>query len=378
MTKTLRPSSLALLLVAWLVACGSDSAPGTGDDPTSPPPTTDAIALARATLDGGVHLVLVLGDDGAAIDGADLGSFEGSIMERVAAQGIEAILADAADAPMVHLSYEALLPPVEVNAPSVDVVENYPDPANADDPFLFPNVARPSPATGSVPAASAELLDYQVELCVVLGQEATTSAVFATALAGFFLCEHMTDRGVQIRGADFDHPERAEGYPEASSRPGYWRTGPYLYCPRDPARYLATAELHLAVNGELRQDAAVATMRWPVNEIARQTLAIGAAARWSFDDMPIRLIAGTTLPAGLVLVTGTPAGAAFEPPSEDFLDEARRQYIFDGGYLSGLSLDEFTKQKLVEREQTSDRYLVKGDTVEASATYLGRLRITID
>ncbi len=380
MTKTSWLSGLAALLAGYLGACGFETrADDSGDGVTPPPPTVDAIAIARATIGGAVHIVLVFGDNGESIDGADLGAFDGSIMERIARQGTDGILADAMAAPPIRVGYDVLLPPVEVSAASVDVVENYPDPKNQSDaPFMFPNVAKPTPAIGSVPASAAELLDYQVELCVVLGQEAPTAAAFATAPKGWFLCEHMIDRGTQLRNGDDDHPERAKGYPEATSRRGYWRTGPYLYVPRDASPYLAAATLHLEVNGDVRQSSAVAAMRWPIDEIAKRTLAIGADARWSFNGTPIRLIPGATLPAGLVLVTGSPAGSAFDPPDDEFVERAHRDYILGGGYLSGMSMDEFTTNRVLARERTNQRYLHAGDVLEASATYLGRLRVTID
>ncbi len=357
MTKTLLLSGLAALLLA---ACGSDSSPvggpdePNGDSGTPPPPTTSSIALARTTIAGATHLVLVISDDGDAIDGSDLGVLDGTIMARVMADGLAGILEAAVSAPDVHVAYAALLPPVEVTAASVDVVANYPDPMNvADQPFLFPNVAVTSPAVGRVEAA--DLLDYQVELCVVLGQDAATPGAFTAAAKGFFLCEHMIDREIQLDDFDFDHPERAEGFPEATSQRGYWRTGPYLYVPRDPAHYLATAELHLAVNRDDRQSAAVSTMRWSLEEIAKQTLDVGSSSHWSLHGTPLRLIAGTKLPAGLVLVTGTPAGSAFDLDEDDLVGSA-----------------------LVAPEPQATRYLRAGDQLEASGTFLGRLRVTID
>jgi hypothetical protein len=91
MTKTLR---LACLAPIALAACVFNPA----ELPTAPPPSGDAVALARAKLGGAVHLVLVTDDGGDELDGVDLGPLEGPVLGRVASRGIEGLLADAIDA----------------------------------------------------------------------------------------------------------------------------------------------------------------------------------------------------------------------------------------------------------------------------------------
>jgi len=367
--------TLACLTPLGFAACVFSPA----DLPTAPPPGGDAVALARAQREGAVHLLLVTGDGGDTIDAADLGPLDGPALGRVAARGIDGVLADADAAPRVRLPYADLLPPVDADVPAVEVGANYPDPAAlAPAPFLFPNQASPAPATGAVSAASAELLDHQVELCAVLGEPIAAAAAADRALKGFFLCQHVVDRGLQLRAADLDHPERADGLTEAGRRRGYWRTGPYVYVPRDPAAYLKQAAVRLAVNGEVRQDAAVASMRWSVGEIARQTLATGAAPSWTVDGAPAPLYTGAALPAGLSLVTGTPEGAVYRPPTEGFLDDARRTYLLEAIYLTGVGFDDYAKGRFLSQERASGRYLRAGDRIDASGTFLGRLEVTLE
>lgn len=233
-----------------------------------------------------------------------------------------------------------------------------PDPASvSDQPFLFPSLATPGPAVGSVSASLGDLLDYEVQLCGVLGHDVTSAAAFKTAPQAFFLCAYIVDREAQLDDMDLDHPERADGYSDVYSTHGSWRSGPYLYVPRDPAGYLTTATLHLEVNGEVRQDARVAGMKWPINEIANQTLLVGTAQRWKLDGEPIGLLTERRLPAHLTFLTGTPAGVALEPPSDDFIGHARRQYFLDGGILGGMTIDAYTKARYSQQLRQDARYL---------------------
>ena len=373
MTRTLALACLTPL--AALAACVFTPE---DDLPAAPPPSGDAIALARARLGGTVHLVLVNADTGDALDGADLGPLEGPALARVRARGLDGLLTDAADAALVRVPYGDLLPPVDADVPAIEVGANYPDPGGAAPaPFLFPNQAVTAPAVGTVEAGAAELLDYQVGLCVTLGEAVTDAAALDRAHQGFFLCQHLIDRGLELREGDLEHPERARGLTEAGRRRGYWRTGPYLYIPSDPRAFVARASIRLSVNGAVRQDAAVSAMRWPLGEIARQALATGAAPSWTVDGVPARLFTGAALPAGLSILTGTPAGSVYQPPSEDFIDDARAIYIRDAIFLTGVGFDTYVKNRYLAAERASGRYLRAGDRIEASGTFLGRLAVTL-
>ena len=368
-----------MMWLAWIAALAPAACVfSPADLPSAPPPSGDAIAIARAQLAGAPHLLLVTEDQGDALDTIDLGRLEGPALGRVATRGIDGLIADAGDAPRLHLAYADLLPPLDADVPAVEVGENYPDPANAAPaPFLFPNQALPAPALGAIEAASAELLDYQVELCAVLGAPVATAAAVDGALQGFFLCEHHIDRAIQLRAADLDHPERADGLTAAGRRRGYWRTGPYLYVPRDPRAFLARAELRLSVNGDVRQDAPVSAMRWSIGEIERQTLATGGAPGVIVDGVPTRLYTGAALPAGLSFATGTPAGAVYRPQSEGFIDDARARYVLDAVFLTGVGFDEYLKGRYLAAERASGRYLRAGDRIEALGTFLGRIAVTV-
>jgi hypothetical protein len=68
-------------------------------------------------------------------------------------------------------------------------------------------------------------------------------------------------------------------------------------------------------------------MKWPIGESANQTLLIGTAQRWELEHEAIGLLTERSLPAHLTFLTGTPAGVAFEPPTDDFIGHARQQYL---------------------------------------------------
>jgi 2,4-didehydro-3-deoxy-L-rhamnonate hydrolase len=373
MTRTLALACLTPL--AALAACVFTPE---DDLPAAPLPSGDAIALARARIGGTVHLVLVNADTGDSLDGADLGPLEGPALARVTARGLDGIVTDATSGVLVRVPYTDLLPPVDAAVPAIEVGANYPDPeAAAPAPFLFPNQAVTAPARGTVPAGAAELLDYQVGLCMTLGAQISDAGALDRAHQGFFLCQHLIDRGIELREGDLDHPERARGLTEAGRRSGYWRTGPYLYIPSDPRAFLGRASIRLSVNGAVRQDAPVSTMHWLPGEIVKQALATGSLPSWTVDGAPTRLYTGAALPAGSSIMTGTPAGSMYRPPSEDFIDDARAIYIRDAIFLTGVGFDTYVKSRYLAAERASGRYLRAGDRIEAAGTFLGRLEVSI-
>jgi 2-keto-4-pentenoate hydratase/2-oxohepta-3-ene-1,7-dioic acid hydratase in catechol pathway len=395
---TITPVAAAIAMVAacvpgaWVGAepepdAGADAAPATEPEITGPPvPSPALIALARIARADGPHAALVLADDGDAITAIDLGAAPGPLLARVVAVGIDGVLDDADGRPVETIDHADLLPPVDGLATHVNLAENYvahQDETGAGglggpiDPFLFPKIAAPTPAIASVPALPGELLDYEVELCVVLGEDVATAAAFDAAILGFFVCGDMSDRAIQIRDGDPFAPEAAAGFTDAKSKPGYLPTGPYLAVPRDWRAFVGGVTLHLAVDGEARQDAPASEMIWAPDRAAAEVLAIGNAPRWTYQGAPVGLIPDAILPAGLVMMTGTPGGVVFRPPSLEFILEAIGAYFAAGGPLTGVELDAFIKQRYLDAELASGKYLAPGDELELSGTGLGRQRITI-
>jgi len=177
------------------------------------------------------------------------------------------------------------------------------------------------------------LLDYELEVGLVMGQRLPVGAVVTDAelpgyVAAVVMCNDVSARDVQL--------EQGQFY-ESKSYPTFTPTGPRLVLleGEDFGR-LVGLRLRLWVNGELRQDGSVADM------ITGPAVALGALARFQPLD-----------PGDLVL-TGTPGGTALQAPPVviekvgDLLPTPLRWRVF------------------FSRQQRKPAYLRAGDVVTAS------------
>jgi 2-keto-4-pentenoate hydratase/2-oxohepta-3-ene-1,7-dioic acid hydratase in catechol pathway len=200
--------------------------------------------------------------------------------------------------------------------------------------FFRKSSASVSGPTGEVVRpAHVRLLDYELEVGLVMGQQlpigaAVTDADLPGYVGGLVMCNDVTARDVQL--------EKGQFY-ESKSYPTFTPTGPRLVLldPEDFPR-LAGLRLRLWVNGELRQDATVADM------ITRPAAALTLLARFQPLD-----------PGDLVL-TGTPGGTALQAPPAvvekmgDLLPAPLRWRVF------------------FSRQERNPAYLKAGDQVTAS------------
>ena len=149
------------------------------------------------------------------------------------------------------------------------------------------------PTDDVVRPAHVRLLDYELEVGLVMGRQlpigaAVTEADLPSYVAGLVMCNDVSARDVQL--------DKGQFY-ESKSYPTFTPTGPRLVL-LDPVdfRRLAELRLRLWVNGELRQDGMVADM------ITRPAAALTLLARFQ------------PLDPGDVLLTGTPGGTALQAP----------------------------------------------------------------
>jgi 2-keto-4-pentenoate hydratase/2-oxohepta-3-ene-1,7-dioic acid hydratase in catechol pathway len=149
------------------------------------------------------------------------------------------------------------------------------------------------PTDDVVPPAHVRLLDYEIELGLVIGRSLGIGTAVGDAdlpghVAGLVMSNDISARDVQL--------EKGQYY-ESKSYPTFTPTGPRLVLleAEDFAR-LPGLRLRLWVNGELRQDGTVAEM------ITRPAAALTVLAGFQRLD-----------PGDLVL-TGTPGGTALQAP----------------------------------------------------------------
>lgn len=155
-------------------------------------------------------------------------------------------------------------------------------------PILFlktPNtVGGPNDAV-RIPARSQKT-DWEVELAVVIGQQASelsSPEEAARYIAGYAVANDLSERSWQLE-------ESGGQWSKGKCAPGYTPLGPWLV----PADQVDVGNLHLRtwVNGELRQDSTTADLIFSVPFLVHH------------------LSQYLTLEPGDVVLTGTPAGVA--------------------------------------------------------------------
>jgi 2-keto-4-pentenoate hydratase/2-oxohepta-3-ene-1,7-dioic acid hydratase in catechol pathway len=206
------------------------------------------------------------------------------------------------------------------------------------------------PYDGVIRPGHVRLLDYEVEIGLVIGREmpvgtTVTEDTLADHLAGLVVVDDVSARDLQLAKTQFY---------ESKSYPTFTPVGPALVLlDADELKRFADLRLRLRVNGEPRQDMTAADM------IYRPVQALQALTRFQRLD-----------PGDLVL-TGTPVGTALSAPPKpvqfvaSLLPAATRWKLFFGG------------------QARNPRYLQGGDVVEATvatddgAIDLGTQRTTV-
>ncbi len=158
--------------------------------------------------------------------------------------------------------------------------------------FFSKRVSEAVAPFGTVPSYSGlvDSLDYEVELCVVIGRDAkdVTAESALDYVFGYTILNDISARNIQMRhhqwyfGKSFD---------------GFTPLGPCIVT-RDEIADPGSLDLECRVNGEVRQHS---NTRMLITSIPRIIEALSA---------------GMTLKAGTLIATGTPAGVAFsfDPP----------------------------------------------------------------
>lgn len=188
------------------------------------------------------------------------------------------------------------------------------------------------PSDDVVKPAHVRLLDYEVEIGLVIGREMPVGAEItadnlADYVAGLVVTNDVSARDVQLPKTQFY---------EAKSYPTFTPTGPALVLldARELKRF-GDLRLRLSVNGEIRQDMTAADM------IYRPLAALRALSLFQRLD------------PGDLLLTGTPVGTALSAPPKPV-------------EILGSLLPPATKWKLFfQRQERNPRYLRDGDVIEA-------------
>ena len=271
-----------------------------------------------------------------------------------------------------------------------------PDATSAAELLLFPKVTPPSPAyqpvatgsvIGSVPPRPVVLLDYEAEIGLVLLEEVDLRVppIRAQLLQNTALVtvNDLSDRG-PIIGDD------VHGYTRGKSHQGYLPLGPWivpswhieLAAGDEGRRPLAIGLAVMRRNADGRQmsitrqsDQSTSMLHGPARIIAELSRRYLAGEPLCMPDAwggPRLLHDGDgRIPAGSILITGTPGGTALRRP--DLMEKIR---LFVEG---GLTISGARAELIEEREAMAEAlgFLNPGDIVETWVEALGRQRWSV-
>jgi 2-keto-4-pentenoate hydratase/2-oxohepta-3-ene-1,7-dioic acid hydratase in catechol pathway len=190
------------------------------------------------------------------------------------------------------------------------------------------------PSDDIVKPGHVQLLDYEVEIGLVIGRDlpvgsTVTAENLADYVCGLVVTNDVSARDVQLTKTQFY---------ESKSYPGFTPVGPALVLlDADELNRFGELRMRLRVNGEVRQDATV-----DGDMIYRPVEALAALSRFQ------------RLSAGDLVLTGTPVGTALSAPPKAVQKIASL-------------LPEHVKWKMFFTTQAKNsKYLHDGDVVEAT------------
>ncbi|APE15918.1 fumarylacetoacetase [Mycobacterium sp. WY10] len=185
-----------------------------------------------------------------------------------------------------------------------------------------------------VKPAHVRLLDYEVEIGVVIGRDVPVGATITADNLADYVCGIVVTNDVSARDVQLTKTQ----FYEAKSYPGFTPVGPALVLlDADEMRRFDELRLQLKVNGQPRQDSTVKT-----DMIYQPVQALTALARFQ------------TLAAGDLVLTGTPVGTALSAPPKVVQK------------VSGLLPDDLKWKLFFKGQAKNPNYLRDGDVVEAT------------
>lgn len=305
---------------------------------------------------------------------------------------------------------EVVLPPVAISAVELDTLQrvvigagiNYAEHRDevgvdtAGELLLFPKPVVPtSPYApvragmqiGEIPARPVLLLDYEVEVGLVLLEDLNLRQLPSSYDAfidkvAFFVANDVSNRKPIILDDE-------TGYTRGKSHPGYLPIGPWMVHgsqlrPRTMNEGDRSLQIGLEVyeatagpgNAQSRQLAGTGAMLhgpWAIVRTMSETLARGKiiCMRDAWGNPRYLHDADGIIPAGSIILSGTPGGTAIHEPGLLYKAE-----LFLRG---GLSLDAAREIFVEDAEQDigATAYLETGDRVESWVEHLGRQRWSV-
>ena len=202
------------------------------------------------------------------------------------------------------------------------------------------------PTGDIVKPAHVRLLDYEVEIGLVIGRDVPVGTTITGENLADYVCGLVVTNDVSARDVQLTKTQ----FYEAKSYPSFTPVGPALVLlDTDELNRFGELRLRLRVNGELRQDSTVEK-----DMIYRPVEALSGLTRFQ------------QLSAGDLVMTGTPVGTALSAPPK-----AVQKIV-------GLLPDDLKWKMFFAGQSKNIKYLHDGDVIEASvATDDGKIDLGV-
>ncbi len=311
------------------------------------------------------------------------------------------------DGPLEPLAPERICSPVEIPQSAIDAetvvmiaaglnYAEHADEAGGGDVALFPKAVAPTaPYAPLVPPAGVVLLDWEVELAAYVLDEIDLARPPAGAAwldhTAFLLANDVSDREPILRELSPFGPILSTGFVKAKSRPGFLPAGPWMVAGRALFDALATCggaglALELWVNEgagpDLRQasstDRMILDLPAILGHVVTQAEAHGVRPDMWIEregrlrDYPLAKQGdgGLVVPAGSLVLTGTPSGVAMNVG-------AAVGAAFRGLVRLRSPIEQLRTEVMEADPATRGGYLTAGDVVTARIDGLGAQRFVV-
>ena len=154
------------------------------------------------------------------------------------------------------------------------------------------------------------MIDAAVSRIVIVGLVVVLLSVAMTARLGYLLCGDLTDRWVLVKELDLEGVMGRTGFPLAKGGDSRLPVGALLVIP-DDENFYRKLQLSLYLNHQLRQQSLAEKMVWSPSQILAKTLADCESPYQAGEDI-IHIADCEHIPAGTLVLTGTPEGVMFK------------------------------------------------------------------
>lgn len=346
------------------------------------------LALERRTPDS-PHVLLVTDLQGDQISVVDLTAAglttKTDFFDVLTDVGIETLVdiaqADPNDSfPVVQRNFGDLLPAAGTAVRHVASGTNFPEhqeETGSESVFNFPKFGAATPPVTTVSTDADELLDYEVEICTRFDRDIERIEDFDAAQKGFFLCGDFSNRSVLTRLIDPDNYDSGTGFSDAKSGPERFPSGGLFVVPLDWESFVKNERLVTQINDEIRQDARAGEMILSFRSLVEKALADTQSTRFLYGDKQWHLIENDMIARDQVLMSGTPEGVIFVPPTMKQIARGAVLYILKGSFLTGQSPYGAVIEGFLNEERTSLRFLQPGHLVTHNSSNMGIISVVV-